>query len=107
MGAMSAYKIDIEMFYTLISSKMKHDKDRDYLGIRKTTWFVSMLFSIVNRMFFNNFIKKLQKSSAIYKISITLLSDNITFLSFVSTIKIQKISLCYSFLMNYFISNSR
>lgn len=59
------YIIDIEMFQTSEPTHVKHYEYGHDLGIGKTTWFVSMLFSIVNRMFFNSFIKKMQKSSAI------------------------------------------
>ena len=62
---MFTYIIDIEMFQTSEPTHVKHYEYGHDLGIGKTTRFVSMLFSIVNRMFFNSFIKKMQKSSAI------------------------------------------
>ena len=104
---MFTYIIDIEMFQTSEPTHVKHYEYGHDLGIGKTTRFVSMPLCVINGMFFNSFIKKMQKSSTIQKVSITLLLDNITFCSFVCTLKIQKISLYYSFLMNYFISNSR
>ena len=56
--AMFTYIIDIEMFQTSEPTHVKHYEYGHDLGIGKTTRFVSMLFSIVNRMFFNSFIKK-------------------------------------------------
>ncbi len=53
------------MFQTSETTHVKHYEYGHDLGIGKTNRFVSMLFSIVNRMFFNSFIKKMQKSSAI------------------------------------------
>ena len=67
MTAMFTYIIDIEMFQTSEPTHVKHYEYGHDLGIGKTTRFVSMLFSFVNRMFFNSFIKKMQKSSTYRK----------------------------------------
>ena len=55
---MPAYIIDIEMFQTFVSSDVEHYKNCYHFGIRETTWFVSVLFFVVNGMFFHSFIKK-------------------------------------------------
>ena len=65
MTTMFTYIIDIEMFQTSEPTHVKHYEYGHDLGIGKTTRFVSMPLCVINRMFFNSFIKKMQKSSAI------------------------------------------
>ena len=65
MTAMFTYIIDIEMFQTSEPTHVKHYEYGHDLGIGKTTRFVSMPLCVINGMFFNSFIKKMQKSSAI------------------------------------------
>ena len=48
---MPAYIIDIEMFQTFVSSDVEHYKNCYHFGIREATWFVSVLFFVVNGMF--------------------------------------------------------
>ena len=62
---MFTYIIDIEMFQTSEPTHVKHYEYGHDLGIGKTTRFVSMPLCVINGMFFNSFIKKMQKSSTI------------------------------------------
>ena len=65
MTTMFTYIIDIEMFQTSEPTHVKHYEYGHDLGIGKTTRFVSMPLCVINGMFFNSFIKKMQKSSTI------------------------------------------
>ncbi len=38
---------------------MEHDKYGDYFGVGETARLVPMFFTVINRMFFNCFIKKI------------------------------------------------